>query len=124
MNARAYLFVALGGMIGALARYGVSAGSDAAFDQAAIGTFIANISGAFMLGYFSTVTAAKISLSLDLRRFVAVGMLGSYTTFSALSYQTLQLMEAGNLAGAFLNAAGSMAAGLLAVFLGVRLART
>lgn len=124
MDARAYLFVALGGMIGALARYGVSAGSDAVFHHAAIGTFIANISGAFLLGYFSTITTAKITLPLDLRRFVAVGILGSYTTFSTLSHQTLQLMEAGNLAGAFLNAAGSLAAGLLAVFAGARLART
>lgn len=117
-SARTYLLVALGGAIGALCRHGVSV----AFSGAP-GTFIANISGAFLLGFFMTLAVERTSVSLNVRRFVAVGILGSYTTFSTLSYQTWQLIEDGSVAGATFNALGSLIAGLLAVLIGVALAR-
>jgi fluoride exporter len=123
-TARTYLFIALGGMIGALARHGVTAGADAALGSAVPGTFIANISGAFLLGYISTVAAEKLQLSIELRRFIGVGILGSYTTFSVLSYQTLQLLEDGHILAASVNATGSFVAGLMAVMAGVKIART
>lgn len=122
--ASAYLWVALGGVIGALARHAVTAGLETLAGHEAWGTFFANVSGAFLLGYFSTITAGRVRLPLNVRRFVAVGILGSYTTFSALSYQTLEMLESGNLAGAAANSAGSLIIGLLAVTAGVRLART
>lgn len=89
----------------------------------AIGTFVANVSGAFLLGFFMTFTARRVPVSLDARRFVAVGVLGSYTTSSTLSHQIWELIEDGNLAAASANAAGSLIAGLLAVAAGVALAR-
>lgn len=88
-----------------------------------MGTFAANISGVFLLGFFATLTAERIAVSLDVRRFFAVGILGSYTTFSILSHQTLQMIENGNLAGAMANSVGSLIGGLMAVAAGVWLAR-
>jgi fluoride exporter len=120
---KTYLLVALGGMIGALARHGVTVASGDLLGHEAPGTFIANVTGAFLLGFVSTVTAEKIRMSLDVRRFIGVGILGSYTTFSVLSYQTLDLIEDGDLLLAAANACGSLIAGLVAVMLGVKLAR-
>ena len=115
---RAYLLVAVGGSIGALARYAVGS-----LTHGSLGTFMANVSGAFLLGYISAVGAHRLALSLDMRRCISVGMLGSYTTFSALSYDTLRMIQNGNIAGAAANGLGSMLAGLLAVAAGVWLAR-
>lgn len=123
-TARTYLFIALGGMIGALARHAVTAGTEATLGSAVLGTFIANISGAFLLGYIGTVAAEKLQMSIELRRFIGVGILGSYTTFSVLSYQTLQLLEDGHILAASVNAIGSLVAGLVAVMAGVKIART
>lgn len=118
--ARAYLAVALGGSIGAISRYLVTV----ATGDAAFGTFLANISGALLLGFFATLAGERVSLPLDVRRFVTIGILGSYTTFSTLSHQTLEMIENGNLAGAAANSIGSLIMGLAAVAAGVSLART
>lgn len=117
-SGRTHLLVALGGAIGALCRYGASV-----VFSGASGTFIANVSGAFLLGFFLTVAGRRSDIPLDMRRFVAIGILGSYTTFSILSYQTWELIETGNMLGAAANAMGSLIAGLLAVVAGVVLAR-
>ena len=122
-DARAYLLVALGGVVGALCRHGVTVAVGGSLGHAAWGTFVANISGAFLLGFIMTLSVRGVPLPLDARRFVAVGVLGSYTTFSTLSYETWQLIEGGNLVGATANALGSLAAGLLAVVAGVALAK-
>lgn len=120
---RTWLLIGLGGVIGALARHGVTMASGHLLGHEALGTFLANITGAFLLGYVSTVAAGKIRMSVDLRRFIGVGILGSYTTFSTLSYDTLELIENAELLLAVTNAAGSLASGLVAAVLGVRLAR-
>jgi CrcB protein len=122
-HTQTYLIVALGGAIGALCRHGVSVAMGNALGHAALGTFVANISGAFLLGFFMTLAEERIAVSLDVRRFVAVGILGSYTTFSILSHQTWELIESGNMLGAIANALGSLIAGLFAVFTGIVLAR-
>lgn len=118
-----YLWIALGGVIGALARHGVTVAGGSVLGHEALGTFFANITGAFLLGYFSTMTGEKVGLPINIRRFVGVGILGSYTTFSVLSYQTLELIEDGNLLLAAGNSAGSLVAGIVAVAAGVWLAR-
>jgi fluoride exporter len=120
---RAYAFVALGGAIGALARYGVTAWTIETLGHAALGTLIANVTGAFLLGYFATLTGEKVHLPIGVRRFVAIGIIGSYTTFSVLSYQTLQFIEDANLVAAAANAGGSLILGFIAVTGGVKLAR-
>jgi CrcB protein len=117
------LFVAMGGAIGAAGRYLLdlwvmtSLGADFPW-----GTFIINVSGCFLIGVVLDYVEEGI-LSNRSRLFLAVGVLGGYTTFSIFSHESLQLIVAGELGGYLLNAFGQLAAGLLAVYLGVLLAR-
>ncbi|MGH9174326.1 MAG: fluoride efflux transporter FluC, partial [Vicinamibacterales bacterium] len=74
---------------------------------------------AFLIGIVMAVTDERVSLSPDVRRFLTVGILGGYTTFSTWMYETHQLVEAGDIGRAALNIVGSTLAGLLAVWLGV-----
>lgn len=120
---RAYLAVALGGTIGAIMRHLVSIAAECTVESAALGTFVANTTGAFLLGYLATLVVDKAEPSLNVRRLVTVGILGSYTTFSTLSYQTFEMIEGGNIPGALLNSTGSLVTGLAVVGFGVRLAR-
>ncbi|CAN5614533.1 fluoride efflux transporter CrcB [soil metagenome] len=117
------LYVALGGAIGAAARYLVSnwmaswLGSDFPW-----GTFFANISGSFLIGIVLVLVEGG-SLPAEARLFVAVGILGGYTTFSSFSYESLQLITGGALLATFLNMFGQLALGLVFVYLGVVVGR-
>jgi CrcB protein len=119
-----YLAVGLGGAIGAIARFYIGSTSfgnkGAPFPTA---TFIINISGSFIIGFFLTLATEKIPLSPYVRLAVAVGFVGAYTTFSTFEYETARLFEQGNLLYAFLNVFLSLAIGLAAVFSGIFLAR-
>ena len=90
------------------------------------GTFIINVTGAFILGFFVTLMAAKIPPAHptfnNLRLLVAVGFVGAYTTFSTFEYETLKLASSGSVVWAIANIALSVIAGFFAVWLGVQLA--
>lgn len=112
--------IAVAGALGALARYGleglVGRRLPGAFPW---GTFAVNVTGAFVLGFVFTVMTEQLSVAPWVRGAVTIGFLGSYTTFSTLSFETYRLAEDGALVIAAANAAGSVAAGLAAVYLGV-----
>ena len=59
----------------------------------------------------------------ELRILVAVGFLGAFTTFSTLSWETVQMLEIRNVAGASLNIVGSLLCGIAAVYAGIGVAR-
>ncbi len=86
------------------------------------GTFIVNVSGSLLIGVVLGLVD-RGALSGEARLFLAVGILGGYTTFSTFSYETLQLIEQGNLGATLLNALGQVAAGLVAVYVGVVISR-
>ncbi len=116
--------VALGGALGAVARYGVSL-LVARFWTAdfPLGTFLINVSGSFILGFFATFAAERTALDPLWRLLVATGFVGAYTTFSTFEYETQRLTETGAMTIALANVVASLAAGLIAVQLGVMLAR-
>ena len=116
--------VALGGALGAVARYGVSL-LVARFWTAdfPLGTFLINVSGSFILGFFATFAAERSALDPLWRLLVATGFVGAYTTFSTFEYDTQRLTEDGATAIAFANVAASVIAGFIAVHLGVVIAR-
>ena len=60
--------------------------------------------------------------SIELRAFLTIGVLGGFTTFSTLSYETVALVQDGDLARAALYALGSLALGLIGAFAGMALA--
>ena len=119
-----YLAVAAGGALGAMARYylGGSALSRTAapFPTA---TFVINITGSFILGFFLTLVTERISISPHLRLAVAVGFVGAYTTFSTFEYETAKLIEDRGYLLAFLYVALSFIVGLAAVWGGIIMAR-
>ena len=121
---RTVVAIAVAGAAGALARYGldgfVARRASGAFPW---GTFVVNVSGAFVLGFVFTVMTEQLTTAPWLRAGVTIGFLGAYTTFSTLSLETYRLLESRSLALAFANIVGSAAAGLLALYGGVVLGR-
>ena len=87
------------------------------------GTFIVNISGAFLLGIVMAVSAERALIPPVWRLFLGVGILGGYTTFSTLSYESVVLMQRGFLMQGTLNMFGSALVGLVAVFAGILVGR-
>ena len=121
---RIVLGIAIAGALGAVARYelegAIGRRSPSAFPW---GTFIINVSGAFVLGLLFTVLTEHLTVAPWLRVALTVGFLGAYTTFSTFSLETYRLIVDGAIGLALANAVGSVAAGLVAVYGGVVLGR-
>ena len=117
-----YLFLAVGGMLGTLARYGLSgwvhswSGSFVPW-----GTLLVNLFGSFLLGFLSRAFQVA-SVSTEMRALLTVGFCGAFTTFSTFSYETVVLMQEGAWMRAALYAFGSLGFGLLALAGGITLA--
>jgi CrcB protein len=124
-TATAIFWVALGGALGAVARYGVARWCGRVFGTAfPVGTLLINVTGSFMLGFLATILALRtVPHSEAVRLGFAVGFLGSYTTFSTYEYESDQLLRDGQWLFAAANLLGSVVAGLVAVRLGIALAR-
>jgi len=116
-----YLWVALGGALGSVARY-ACAGLGVRVLGAAFpwSTLFVNASGSFAIGLLAalTTTDAKPLMSGDARAFLMIGALGGFTTFSSFSLETLNLARTGQLAAAGWNVAGSLVLCLAGVALG------
>ena len=87
------------------------------------GTLIINVSGSFILGFFITLVTQRVLVSAEWRAFVAVGLLGGFTTFSSFSVETLNLLQTGRWLAAAANLGGNVCLGLVGAYLGVILAR-
>ena len=87
-----------------------------------VGTFVANITGSFVLGLLIVFWEPR-DFPSEHRLFLAVGFLGSYTTFSTLAVATTQSFESGDIGRAALNLGGSIAVGLAAAYAGLALGR-
>lgn len=115
----AILWVGLGGFLGANARYllggFISERWGAVFP---LGTFVINVTGSFILGFFMAYAQERPWLEPSARLMFAVGFVGAYTTFSTFEYETMRLIQNRELMFAALNAFGSLLAGTVAVFAG------
>lgn len=88
------LAISLGAVIGALSRYYLMQLTGNALGHAfPWGTLLINASGCFLMGVVVALLSQKLNLSPELKAFVTVGFLGSFTTFSAFSFDAVQLME-------------------------------
>ena len=108
-----WLWVALGGGLGASLRYGLAVWTSG-LTRWPLGTLSANVLGSCLLGAFMAWWLPRSALVGEpLRLFVAFGLLGGFTTFSTFSYDTLALASAGRpwtaLANVLLNLLGSLA---------------
>ena len=112
--------IAVFGALGALARYGVDGAVSRHWPGAfPWGTFVVNVSGSFALGLLFVLLTERATADPWVRSSLTIGLLGAYTTFSTLSLESYRLLEDGALGLALVNTLGSVAAGLVAVYLGV-----
>lgn len=119
-----YLWIGLGGFIGANSRYLLQVWiADRWGSGFPYGTLLANVGGSFFIAFFLSLATGRIAVSSEVRLFMAVGFLGGFTTFSSFSYETFRLIEQGNGWAAGLNLFGTTALGLVGVLLGTFLAR-
>lgn len=119
------LFVALGGAIGASLRHLVNlAALRLMGENFPWGTLIVNIAGCFTMGMFIEMLSRRLGGSAELRLFVATGILGGFTTFSAFSLDVAVLWERGPQGPAFVYAIVSLAGSVAALFMGLWLARS
>ncbi|HEX8139501.1 MAG TPA: fluoride efflux transporter CrcB [Pyrinomonadaceae bacterium] len=119
-----YLMVAAGGALGACLRYylggSVLSRTATPFPTA---TFVINVTGSFIIGFFLTLATERLSINPHLRLAVAVGFVGAYTTFSTFEYETARLVEEKEMLYAFLNVVLSFIVGFAAVWAGIFAAR-
>lgn len=119
------IFVALGGILGALSRYYLSIALTDRFGAAfPWATLCINVTGSFLLAVITTLAAERTGLvPPELRLFLAVGFCGAYTTFSTFGVETFSLLRAGSVLEAIGYMAMSNLIGLLAVVAGAYCAR-
>lgn len=118
-----YLWLAVGGALGTMSRYAVSGWVVDRYGPSPLGTFTVNIAGSFLIGLILVLTEGRFLVSSDLRIFMTTGFLGGFTTFSTFMFETMGLLEDRSYQAALFNAGGSLLAGLIAVWLGMTVAR-
>jgi CrcB protein len=120
-----YGFVTVGGVIGSLLRWGVALALPIVDGALPWATFVANATGCFAIGFYSTLTGPDGRLFVDprMRQFFMTGICGGYTTFSGFSLESVRFVLSGDGRSAALYLLISVASWLFAVWLGDVLAR-
>ena len=119
-----FLFISLGAVLGANLRYWLGLWIAQRWgSQFPIATLLINLTGSFILGFFITLVTQRFLVDPGWRLFFAIGFLGSYTTFSTYTYESIMLWTSGNWASGALNLFGSALLGGLAALGGIILAR-
>jgi fluoride exporter len=112
-----------GGVAGALARAALAEALPHGAGEWPWATFIVNVAGAFMLGYFTTRLQERLPLSAYRRPLLGTGLCGALTTFSTMQLELLDMLDAGRAPLAAAYAIASVAAGFAAVTLATNLVR-
>ena len=125
----AYLWVALGGAVGSMMRFGLGGLVSHKFGETfPFGTLAVNIAGSFIIGFFGALTSSEGRLNPQTRifatQFFMTGLCGGFTTFSSFSLQTWNLMRDGEWLYAGGNVLLSVILCLVAVWLGFMLGAT
>lgn len=118
-----YFFIAVGGSLGAIARYWV--GSEVANrlgTKFPYGTFVINISACIIIGFSLTYLGKRAELNPAWRFLIPTGFVGAYSTFSTYEWETLSSLRDGAFSLAALYAIGSLILGLVAAWGGAILA--
>jgi CrcB protein len=119
-----YLWIAVGAVVGACARYFLSSFVARHFSTVfPYGTVLINLTGSFLLGFFLIYSTERVLLDPRWRLMVAVGFCGSYTTFSSYAFESFALMEQGQWLLVGMNILMSNVLCLAAVLAGAALAR-
>jgi len=112
-----------GGFVGALARAGVVEALPHNPGEWPWSTFLVNVVGTLMLGYFTTRLQERLPLSAYRRPFLGTGVCGALTTFSTMQLEVLDMLEADEIGLAATYVAASLAVGFAAIFVTTNLVR-
>jgi len=116
--------IGLAGALGALSRYGLqSLVNEVAGRPSLVGTLLVNLSGAFALGLLIAATENRLELSSVTRASIAVGFLGSYTTFSTFMFESVSRLENGEVLVVLGYVAASVILGLALAYAGLQVGR-
>lgn len=119
-----FFIVMIGGGFGAGLRHLTNLGAVRAFGAGfPIGTMFVNIAGSLAMGIFMEILMRRFGSSHELRLFVATGILGGFTTFSAFSLDFVHLWQRGDTIPALGYAMGSVILSIFALFVGLMLGR-
>jgi CrcB protein len=120
-----YLLVAIGGALGSVARYGTGVAVGRVWNLSfPLGTMLINIAGSLVMGLFIGYLARTTpSWQADARLFVAVGVLGGFTTFSSFSLDTISMIERGDIGPALAYVLASVIIGIGALYVGLLVMR-
>ena len=120
-----WIAVAVGGALGAMARYAVSTLLfDAASHRFPYATLTVNVLGSFIMGILFVVIVEKAVLPPEMRSILMVGFLGAFTTFSTFSLDALGLWQNGHVVLALVYALGTVCLCLAAITVAVWLTRS
>ena len=109
-----FLFVALGGALGASLRYGVALLGTYLGSSSQVVTFLINIVGSFLLGFLTAMTPSG-----SLMMFAAIGVCGSFTTFSTYSVHSVALLQEGRYGAAVVYIIGTVILCLILAWAGL-----
>ena len=119
-----WVWVALGGAIGAISRFFVASWVQKKAGIAfPLGTMTVNVLGSFIIGFFIQYALEYLALPPQVRALVVVGFLGAFTTFSSFSYETVSLFLEGEITKAFVYFLFTNLLCFVATFLGILLGR-
>jgi len=119
-----WLWVALGGAIGAVSRYLVAGYvQNKAGIAFPLGTLTVNVLGSFIIGFFIQYVLEYLAMPPQVRALAVVGFLGAFTTFSSFSYETVSFLLEGEWLKAFIYILGTNLLCFIATLLGILLAR-
>jgi fluoride exporter len=115
-----FLLVCLGGALGSGARYLLASWvTDALGADFPRGTILINVTGSFLIAVVMELATATGAISVELRLFLATGIMGGYTTYSSFNYETLRLASQGTWHLALLNMGFTVGGCLVAGWLGL-----
>jgi CrcB protein len=117
-----YLWIGLGGALGALSRYWVGAAvTDRLGAKFPYGTLIINVTACVIIGFSLAFLGRRVDVNPAWRYLIPVGFVGAYSTFSTYEWDTISLMRGGAFWAAAIYSVGSLVLGLAAVWVGIAL---
>jgi fluoride exporter len=125
MSLMSILMIALGGALGAVARFASASLIQPLFGaRFPVGTLFVNGLGSFVIGCVMSVLIGRVSFGAEsLRLFMVVGFIGAYTTFSSFAWETVSLFDGGQWGSALMNVLLNNVITILMVMIGIRVGR-
>ena len=119
-----FLIVGLGGAVGSMLRYGVQkifqVQTVATFPT---GTLLVNIAGCFLIGILWSLVSRSLTWNDEMKLLLMTGFCGGFTTFSAFTLEGIGLLKENKMALFLIYLTASVVGGLLATFIGIRIAK-